>query len=54
MWIKILCIDYILLRVLTTKSMFDFAIMLKKLTFKDVLINNYDLLNIEAGSFNVF
>ena len=54
LWIKILCIEYILWRILTTKCMFHFVIMLKRLTVKDVPINNYDLLNIQACSFNVF
>ena len=54
MWINILCIEYILLRILTIKSMFDFVIMLKRLTVKDMPINNCDLLNIQACSFDVF
>ena len=41
MWIEILCIEYILLRILTTKSMFDVANMWRKYTVKDVSINNY-------------
>ena len=36
MWIKILCIEYILQGILTTKSMFDAAIMLKITAVKDV------------------
>ena len=38
----------------TTKSMFDVANMLKKITVKDVPINNYELLNIQACSFVMF
>ena len=53
MKIKILCVEYILQRILTTKSMFDFVIMLKRLAVKDVPIKNYDL-KIQACSFNVF
>ena len=34
--------------------MFDVANMLKKMTAKDVSIENYDLLNIHAYSFNMF
>ena len=47
MWIKILCIEFILWRILTTKSMFDAANMLKKLIVKDVPINYCKLLNIQ-------
>ena len=54
MWIKILCIENILWRILTTKSMFDFANMLKTDTLKDVSMNNYELLNIQACSFLMF
>ena len=44
-WIKILCIEYILWRILTSKFMLDVANMLK-IIVKDVLTNNYQLLNI--------
>ena len=40
LWIEILCIQYILWRILATKSLFDVAIMLIRLTVKDVPINN--------------
>ena len=46
MWIKILCIEYILWRILSTKSMFDVANMLKRYYFKDGPMNDYELLNI--------
>ena len=37
MWIKILCMaEYILWRIFTTKSIFDVANLLKKITVKDV------------------
>ena len=48
MWIKILCIAYIVWRILTTKSMFDVANMLKRIAVKYVQINKYELLNIQA------
>ena len=54
MWIKILCIEYILWKILKTKSMFDVAIMLKIVTVKNVPINIYDLLNMQACSFRVW
>ena len=47
MWTQILCIEYILRKILPTKFMFDFVIILKRLTVKDAAINNYDL-NIPA------
>ena len=42
MWIKNLCVEYILWSILTVKSMFDVANMLKKYTVKDVPVNNYE------------
>ena len=48
MWIKILCIEYILLGVPTTESTFDVASMVKTATVKDVAMNNDALLNIQA------
>ena len=48
MWIKIICIEYILWRVPTIDSTFDVANMVKTATVKDVLINNDALLNIQA------
>ena len=53
-WIKTLCIEYILWRLLTIKSMFDVANMLKRLTVKDVPINDCGFINIQAYSFNMF
>ena len=53
-WIKFLCIECILWRILTMKSMFDVAVMLKRETVNDVPVNNYELLNIQACSFNMF
>ena len=47
MWIKILCIEYGLWRILTTKSMFDVVNMLKNVIVKDVPMNKYEL-NIQA------
>ena len=40
MWIKILCIEYILWRIPTIESTFDVANMVKTATVKDVPINN--------------
>ena len=54
MWIKILRIQYILWRRFTTESMVDVANMLKKITVKHVPINNHELLNIQACSFDMF
>ena len=54
MWIKILCIELILWRLLTTKSMFHVAIILKKITVKNVPINDCEHLNIQACLFNMF
>ena len=48
MWIKILCIEYILWRIATIESTFDVANMVKIATVKDVPINNDALLNIQA------
>ena len=38
-------------KILTAKSMFDVANMIKKIIVKDTSMNNYDLLNIQACSF---
>ena len=54
MWIKNLCVQYILWRILTIKSMFDVANMLKTFTVKDMPVNNYEFLNIQASSFIVW
>ena len=48
MWIKILCIEYILQGTPTIESTFDVANMVKTATVKDVPINNDALLNIQA------
>ena len=48
MWIKILCIEYILWGIPTIESTFDAANMVKTATVKDVPINNDALLNIQA------
>ena len=48
MWIKILCIEYILWGIPTIESTFDIANMVKIVTVKDVPINNDALLNIQA------
>ena len=48
MWIKILCIKYILWGIPTTESTFDVANMVKTATVKDVPINNDALLNVQA------
>ena len=40
MWIKILCIEYILWGIHTMESTFDVANMMKTATVKDVPINN--------------
>ena len=45
MWIKILCIEYILWGIPTIESTFDVANMVKSATVKDVPINNDALLN---------
>ena len=54
MWIKNFCIEYIFQRILTTKSVFDVGNVLKKVTVKGLPMNNKQLLNIHACSFNVF
>ena len=48
MWIKIICIEYILFGVPRIESTFDVANMVKTSTVKDVPINNDALLNIQA------
>ena len=48
MWIKILCIEYILRGIPTIESTFDVANMVKTATVKDVPMNNDALLNIQA------
>ena len=48
MWIKILCIEYILWGIPTIESTFDVANMVKTANVKDVPINNDALLNIQA------
>ena len=48
MWIKIICIEYILWEIPTIESTFDFANKVKTATVKDVPINNDALLNIQA------
>ena len=48
MWIKILCIEYILWEIHTIESTSDVANMVKTATVKDVPINNDALLNIQA------
>ena len=53
-WIIIICIGYILWKIFTPKPMFDFANMQKTITVKDVPMNNYELLNIQACSFLMF
>ena len=47
MWIKILCIEYIL-GIPTIESTFDVANMVKTATVKDLPIDNDALLNIQA------
>ena len=48
MWIKTLCIGYILWGIHTIESTFDFANMVKTATVKDVPIKNGALRNIQA------
>ena len=48
MWIKILCIEYILWGIPTIEYTFDVANMVKTATVKDVPMNNDALLNIQA------
>ena len=54
MWIKILCIEYILWEIPTIESTFDVANMVKTATVKDVPINNDALLNIQACQIHVW
>ena len=53
MWIKILCIEYILWVVPTIESTFDVANMVKTVAVKDVPLNNDALQNIQACQINV-
>ena len=48
MWIKMLCIEYILWGIPAIESTFDVANMVKTTIVKDVPINNDALLNIQA------
>ena len=48
MWIKILCIEYILRGMPTIESTFNVANVVKTASVKDVPINNDALLNIQA------
>ena len=48
MWIKILCIEYILWGIPTIESTFDIVNMVKTATVKGVPINNDALLKIQA------
>ena len=48
MWIKILCIEYILWGLPTFESTFDVANIVKTATVKDVPIKNDALLNIQT------
>ena len=48
MWIKIICIEYILWGIPTIESTFDVANMVQTADVKDVPINNDALLNIHA------
>ena len=48
MWIRILCIEYILWEIPAIESTIDVANMVKTATVKDVPIKNDALLNIEA------
>ena len=48
MWIKILCIEYILWGIPTIESTFDIPSMVKTAAVKDVPMNNDALLNIKA------
>ena len=48
MWIKIICIEYILWEIPSIESIFDVANMVKTATVKDVPINNDALRNIQA------
>ena len=53
MWIKILCVEYILWWILTSKSVFDVANMVQKINWQRCAKNDYELLNIQACSFNM-
>ena len=53
MWIKILCIEYMLWRILTTKSVWCCKYA-KNITVKYMPMNNHELLNTHACSFHVF
>ena len=48
MWIKIICIEYILWGIAKIESTFDVANIVKTATVKDVPMNNDALLNIQA------
>ena len=48
MWIKILCIEYILWGLPTIESTFDAANMVKTAAGKDVPVSNDAILNIQA------
>ena len=50
MWIKIICIEYILWGIPTIESTFDVANIVETATVKDVPINNDAHLNIESES----
>ena len=52
MWIKLICFDYSLWRILTTESMCD-VVNILKVNGKDVPVDDYELLNIHACSFHI-
>ena len=54
MWIKILCIEYILWGVPIIESTIHVANMVKTATLKDVSMNNDALLNIQACLIHVW
>ena len=54
MWIKILCIEYILWGMPTIESTFDVANMVKTATVKDMPIKNCALLNTQACQIRVW
>ena len=54
MWIKILCIQYVLWGLPTIESTFNVANMVKTATVKDVTINNNVLLDLQAHLINVW
>ena len=54
MWIKIICIEYIVWGIPTMESTFDVANMVKTVTVRDVPINNDALLNIQACLISVW